>query len=368
MKTRSDRRGKTIVGWFLLLFLVSQFAVNAYLEVQYPQLIDPEYSQRLTFLRRRLAEKDDGRTLLVMGSSRTVMSFCPEILPPLEDADGRSVTVFNFSHIAAGPMLNLVELNRLLRDGHTPTWLVMELMAPQMNDRRQSIVIRGCRAVDLPTLQRHYPPLRLLGSLISNRICPCYRYREFLLHEIHPALAPQALSAHEMVQIGPLGGDVSYRLKDAVDESTRRQEIDKAKVGYYPNVQNLRMRDLSTSAMREILTVCRERNIRLVLLLTPEGPAFRSWYSAASEKTFADYCRNLQEEFQVPIVSARDWLEEVDFIDSHHVLRPGAEKFTRRLATEVLEPLVRNRPVPSLENAPPPLRQARQPSASSNRS
>jgi hypothetical protein len=45
----------------------------------------------------------------------------------------------------------------------------------------------------------------------------------------------------------------------------------------------------------------------------------------------------------VPVVDARTWLDDDDFTDSHHPLQRGAEKFTRRLGRELLEPLVQGR-------------------------
>jgi len=40
------------------------------------------------------------------------------------------------------------------------------------------------------------------------------------------------------------------------------------------------------------------------------------------------------------LVDARTWLPDSDFMDLHHVLASGAERFTKRLEEEVLRPLV----------------------------
>ena len=47
--------------------------------------------------------------------------------------------------------------------------------------------------------------------------------------------------------------------------------------------------------------------------------------------------KHLQElcaEFDVPLIDARDWIEDAHFTDSHHLLRRGAEIFSERLARE----------------------------------
>ncbi|MFO0968242.1 MAG: DUF1574 family protein [Gemmataceae bacterium] len=344
MKGRDTKRAKWALVWTAAVFVLSQLALNAYLEIRHPDLFDGEYMVRLDRLRRVLAEAPERPLLLLIGSSRTVMSFRPEILPPLYDKSG-PVHVFNFSHIGAGPMMNLVELRRLLADGVQPRWLVLELMPPQMGDRRQSIAINNALTRDLPTLHGHYPALQLYGYFARNRALPAWKFRRYILKQISPALAPDAFVPREHVHIGPLGGDWSVHLFPDIDESRRRQEIDKAGIGYYPDVQSLEMLEPSCGANRDILRLCQEHGIKVVVLLTPEGPAFRSWYSAPAERRLAEYCAGLEREFGVPIVSARDWLEERDFVDSHHVILPGAEKFTRRLGAEVLEPLVQERPL-----------------------
>jgi hypothetical protein len=45
----------------------------------------------------------------------------------------------------------------------------------------------------------------------------------------------------------------------------------------------------------------------------------------------------------VPVIDARDWLDAGDFTDGHHQLRRGAEKFSKRLALEVILPWVSGR-------------------------
>lgn len=343
MRKRSTNKAKWAILWAATFFFLSQVGLNVYLELRYRDLFDCEYEVRLHYLREQILHKPHHPVLLVMGSSRTVMSFRPEMLPPVTAAEGQPVIVFNFSHIAAGPMMNLVELKRLLRDGIRPDWLVLELMTPQMGDWRQSIAINTARLDDLPTLHPHYEPHRLYGFFLRNRLLPVYKYRQFFLHKLAAFLAPNAYIPREHMQIGALGGDFSAHLHPTVDPTKRNEETGKAKAGYLPNLQKLQMCDLSRSAMREILRTCQAHQINLVLLLTPEGPAFRSWYSAAAEETFKAYCRELLDEFPVPLLSARDWLQEEDFIDSHHVILPGAHKFTRRLAQEVLVPLVQGR-------------------------
>ncbi|MFO0822988.1 MAG: hypothetical protein U0792_07695 [Gemmataceae bacterium] len=68
---------------------------------------------------------------------------------------------------------------------------------------------------------------------------------------------------------------------------------------------------------------------------TPEGPTFRGWYDPAGVARFDAYLNGVAREYELPILDARDWLEENDFHDAHHPLRRGADKFTLRFAREI---------------------------------
>ena len=119
-------RNRRILAWSILGFLGIQVLLNLFLEVFYPEIYDPEYRDRLSLLQQRLKEQPDEPLLLVVGSSRIVSDFRPEVLPPLQTSDGRQTLAINFSHLNAGPLVNLLEVERLLRRGIRPDWMVVE--------------------------------------------------------------------------------------------------------------------------------------------------------------------------------------------------------------------------------------------------
>jgi hypothetical protein len=55
----------------------------------------------------------------------------------------------------------------------------------------------------------------------------------------------------------------------------------------------------------------------------------------------------LTRKYGTPVINARDWLGEDDFLDSHHLLVEAAGKFTHRLAEEALLPLLRGTVLPA---------------------
>jgi hypothetical protein len=84
-------------------------------------LRDPEYGTK----RARLAENRGRPLRLVLGSSRTNLGIHPVALPPLPAVPARDgaptePVVFNASLMAAGPVLQLLCLRRLLSNGIRP--------------------------------------------------------------------------------------------------------------------------------------------------------------------------------------------------------------------------------------------------------
>src|SRR5205807_1144511 len=157
------------------------------------------------------------------------------------------------------------------------------------------------------------------------------------------SLAPQLLPPGTQLErtkfrIAPLGGWGD--LKEQVGVEEKRHCVETTRAGYYPALQKLQICSMSENAMHELLKLCRRENIQVILLLTPEAKEFQNWYSPAARAAVDRYAAGLADQYRVPLIDARDWLEEADFLDHHHVLLRGAERFTTRLGREVLQPWV----------------------------
>ena len=95
-----------------------------------------------------------------------------------------------------------------------------------------------------------------------------------------------------------------------------------------------------TQALRQTLEMCRREHIRAALVLMPEGSLFRSWYAPETLRQLYAFLWKLSGECQVPLIDAREWVEDSGFSDSHHLLPPGAAAFSHRLGREVILPLL----------------------------
>src|ERR1043166_4356264 len=342
---RRDRHrwdAKSTLGWGALFYVLTQIAINVFIDGWHPELYHAEFGARIALLEDRIAE-NPGRPLLVtLGSSRVTMNYLPEELPPLYTPEGERVLPFNFAHLGSGPATNLLLLRRLLRRGIHPDWLVVEIMPTALNDWKQGIFLDAAEVRDMPTVARHKTPVCCWANFVRARVSTCYKQRAFLVHNAVPRwLPPDAKLEQDSVRLGPLGGDYDWCAVVDPDAKTIHDRTEYARNGYVPPLQNgFQVQRLSDSAWQELLTLCRDEGIPVVLLLCPEGPLFQSWYPPATRKLIDDYCTGLSRDHGVPLVDARDWLDEAAFVDSPHPPLKGARRFTRRLGSDVLPPLV----------------------------
>ncbi len=337
-KQRRRFAWKADLKWFLLFAALAQIGLLFVADWRSPLLYDLEYGTRLALLKRRAAEAPNRPLALVVGSSRLGLGFLPERLPPMKTPDGEIALPFNFTHLAAGPVVNLVNLRRLVREGVRPRWVVLELNPTCMEHEGDSMGVTMSSAADLPVLQRYFNPFKVYGVYLRCRLNPWYSWRLGVLRQCFPHWATDA-AGEDGITLGPLGGDAGWCLQDAIDAETRRRRYEGTRTLYFDALQHYRIDGATDRALRESLDLCRREKIECVLLITPESSEFRSWYNADGLAAFDRYRDGLRADYGVSIIDARTWAPDDQFADAHHLLRPGAEAFTDRLGREVLQPL-----------------------------
>lgn len=331
--------------WALVGFLAIQLGLDVLVDGVHPEINDDEFQVRLAALQARIAEAPDRPLLLMTGSSRCQMGYLPERVPPLRTDSGEQPLLYNFSHLGSGPIFNLLTVKRLLRRGIRPRWLVLEIMPPCLNHEYYSIATTCAEPGDFPTMCRYFPPIRMAGLFLRPRLFPCYRHRMFLCGTYLSPLAIKTVAEGLAdIALAPLGGDAGWWLHDELDEKTLAHCLATTRDSYRPRLQKFQVRRKADRAIRETLRLCRENGIEVVLLLTPEGREFQSWYASGALPRIDAYCRDLARENAVTLVDARHWLPDRVFTDSHHPLRRGAEIFTELLARDVLKPMVEGSP------------------------
>ena len=333
-------QAKGILAWTVLVYVVVQLALVAFIDTSRPGWVDREFQFNLVELRQRQGATPGSQVALLMGSSRMVTDFAAEWTEPIALPGGGQAVVCSVAHTTAGPLTNLMELQRLLRAGVKPRWVVMEILPAKFLHESPTNVQDLALISDLPLLIEHGHAASVLSRYARLRFNPFYRFRDQVLGEFAPAWLPDDLRKQiieakpwrdAIWQEGP--GDQRARLEGETRE------------GYFQYVHDLRILPDVDKTMHELLDLCRREGIGTVLLLSPEGSEFRSWYTPESRAVLHEYMGRLAGEYGLPVVDAQAWIADEDFIDQHHAARAGAEVFTRRVMEQVFTPLVRGEAV-----------------------
>jgi hypothetical protein len=241
----------------------------------------------------------------------------------------------------------LLTWQRLRRDGVRPDLLLIEVMPPQFSreDEQQDMSEKGLPAErlswsDLDLVQRYGGRPWLRAGWVASLLVPVYEHRFALVSRAAPALLPywQRLPAERRNDSGEL---VATRPIPTPEQ--RARALEHARQGYAPVVASLEVGGPGCSALRELLAACRQEGVRAALVLMPEGPAFRSWYSPRSWAQIQEWLTEVSREYDAPLINAREWLDEEAFVDSHHLTPIGAERFSERLGREAIVPLLQGR-------------------------
>jgi len=310
-----------------------------------PELGEREFGRKLTYLRATLAE-DPGRPLILMlGSSRMATAFRPEALPPLPALGGRPPIAFNFAMVGSGPEMSHLVLHRLLAAGIRPAWVLVEYWPPFWTSERTWKDFR--RQINIGRLDTG--AVQLLGAYLRRprlpfrawaeaQVAPVYAYRSDLLGRFAPASVAGAPPSDLTVTNLDRSGWWSPRTT-AIAEFDRKllaQMLDH----YTPILAKFETLATPDRALRATLDLCRREKVHATVLFLPEGDAFRKCYPPETLAKVDAYLGRLRGECGVPVIDARTWIAESEFMDSHHLFPDGAAQFTARLGRAVIVPQV----------------------------
>ena len=99
----------------------------------------------------------------------------------------------------------------------------------------------------------------------------------------------------------------------------------------------------AVTALRDTLALCCDKRIPVAVVVFPEGTSFRALYPPRAEVRLARFLAELHAGFGCPVIDARTWMPDEQFLDGHHLRREGALAFTDRLAAEFILPYLRGR-------------------------
>jgi hypothetical protein len=343
-RRRVAARGQAALVWAAVAFVAGQLALAAAIECRLPQLRDPNYGQKERRLLQRLsASPAPPRTVLMLGSSRTMYGLRgQDVEQALAGPDGRPL-VFNLGLPGAGPLTELMVLRRLLRQGVRPDLLLVEVLAPVLAGQVHLAEVAHWEEEpgrlwhgDLPLAERYLPGVPLRAGWWAAAAVPCHSLRRAMLSALAPELLPLERQLNAFRVIDDSGWTALPHVKK--EAPRRRQATDRARGEYAHYFNGFRLGGPSPPALRELLDLCRERGIPAVMVMMPEGSEFRGWYPPAAWQEMAGFLTGLGRKYGVEVIDAREWLPDEEFADGHHQFPEGAVRFSRRVARQVIAP------------------------------
>lgn len=349
MRASNPCSAKTVLGWGLGTFVLLQLGLAVAIETCWPILRDPDYIQKVTRLRQRLADPSRPTAAVMLGSSRTIYGLDGHrIERDLARSWGRPVVVHNFGQWGAGPASNLMYLRRLLADGVHPDLVLVEVLptflaADSRTDRNRLSADRLSLA-DLAVLKGcGFPVASRQREWWSSWAIPCSAHRRAILNALAPTFVPPHLRSQWSSNPDP--SCFIPQMPWAAEPCRRQAAFRKAWREHFGILQHFRAGASATTALRQTLAACQNARIRAALVLMPEGSGFRGWYSTAALRQLYPLLQSLSHEFDAPLIDARAWVADAGFSDSHHLLPGGAATFSRRLGREAILPLLQGQPL-----------------------
>jgi hypothetical protein len=331
--------------WTPFAFAAVQVGLSFLLETGRGGLCDADYQAKEERLRARLREAPHGPLVIVLGSSRTKMGLQAGLL--CRARKGSRLLVFNFGLSASGPVRELLCLHRLLDRGIRPDYLFVEVLPPALvqegNFPFEGHWLRGERMQTAEVAwARNYSsqPGDLIRQWCTARSCPCVASRRELRDLLQIDMPAQArLNGQVLPGVDGYGWEFEFKTVSPQERTSYMQLTH----GQYDGVlSESHLARPATRAVTDLLDLCRAEGIPVGLVLMPEGSEFRAGYSSALRTSLDDFLKNVQIQWQVPLIDGRTWIQDQYFWDGHHLLPEGARIFTLRFAREGLEPLLQN--------------------------
>jgi hypothetical protein len=344
MSRRNQRRqARSTILWGLAGFAALQALFIFVMDGPVPELRDPEYGYKLAELKSRLAESPHRPLYLVLGSSRAGLGICPQVMKE-RSADGlQSPLVFNFAITGSGPLLELLCLKRLLAAGIRPDHILIEVLPPLLHQEdpwgeNSWYDYNRLSFRDLLVWQKYSSSTwEIWGNWLRARMAPCYHERFCIMSRYAPGWLAWGVRQDGWRGVDRYGW-IRYP-QDEVNAEDHQRALEAARIQYLPTMDHFHLSERPQRALREVLDLCDRRHIPRTLLIMPEGSTFQAYYPPGAREMIVAYLRGLSREYHASLIDMRGWMPDGSFLDSHHLLPPGAKLFTQRFEHEVLQPM-----------------------------
>ncbi len=342
-------RGRRVLLWAGLAFVLAQLGGGLLLDYRWPDLRFPAVGRVFG----RLERLDRPPEIVVMGSSRFEGAVRPDVLDPLLRGYTRQAPqTFNAAVGAGDPIVAERLLDRMLRAGHRPAMLVLEV-SPEHFSRRSPMlsqqVIRQMTWADLPSYLPDACLYTPMMRLLSSRLMPLYMHRyQIRKQAVESILAPLTGTR---AQPAPAESAAAPCLEPNLDNLPAAEPAPPPPLGLTPAVpavalvsdwlRDYQLGPVVTTALERLLARCRAERIDVLLVGVPVMAGHRAQYKPEIDAVYLGYVHSLIARYGCRFVDFRDRVPDYGFRDALHTNDTGSVYFSHLLGREVLIPLWR---------------------------
>ncbi|MBA4191940.1 MAG: hypothetical protein C0467_28505 [Planctomycetaceae bacterium] len=345
LRKRSARR---TLAWGVIAFVAACAALAVTLDSARIEWRDPEFGHRLNQIRALQAKSPDRPLLLFVGTSRTQMAISPSAMG-FPDEPG-SPQPYNLGYRGGLPGAAVLNVFRLMDAGQIPAAVFVEfcggaLMADIKADRWPVTFPGRYSYSDLSRLRE--VGTRADGTIYASTIramwalagAPWYKCRFTLMGHWLPDWVPaNGRQNRESETMDDYGFQPPYWVP--VPQENLRPLRESVRVGMAKS-KELHRSQIAPSvdiAYEALIRRCRSLGVPVVFFTAPDSPTFRSWYTPEALAASNAYASQLVQKYGVTIFPDPNHLEEEDFADGFHMLKHGAERYSRWLADTHIKP------------------------------
>jgi hypothetical protein len=347
---RISRRRKAIVALATGAILYLIFHVSLVVASECSRVLrDPLYGDKELKLTRLEKSLPPGTPLLLfIGTSRTGNGFAAgQAQEALTDGLGHQVAAFNWGIPASGPVNQLLHLRRILKDGHRPSHLMIEVFPSSyatVPGDTCAYEVRFTEGANLDWSELDWigehgiPTERLREERELVPIAPWYALRFRILGRLRPNLVPYHLR-YDWSRAPDPNGWTPMVFENLTDEEIAVGNK-RTKEEYGSVLANMKFNEASIRGLREMLDLARNEAIPVALVRLPEGTLLRNMYPPGVAAQFERFFAQLATEYNCKLIDTSDWMSDDLFMDGCHLLRNGGGIYTERLVRESILPFM----------------------------
>jgi hypothetical protein len=329
----NPRRSAQILLLAAILFFCGELALGVYLDTAPLSVRFPEAAAVLERARTQNPPPD----IVFFGSSRFMAAIAPaEIDQDLRASHGGRIPAVLPMAVLGGDFVSTeLLLDRMLAEGVRPRIAVIEV-SPDLVGRPPHLL-----SAQLERLFRWREIFYWLpelfeadwSALLTARIIPAYHYRRELLGWFvgRPPPYLSVPAPEPLAGAGPVGEHPSAT--ETPDDPTHGVER------WARWLRRFRISERCAEVLERLLTRCQKEQIACLLVEPPVASGHRALYGSEVATPYHALLERLGREYGVPFVDFGDRLPDTSFRDDSHVNRTGAIRFSRLLASALIEPL-----------------------------